>query len=216
MVLKPFIGQNWTSLFAKEGAAGEGLRETVFSEPISERTVYNTDKNYDKFCHLFMTGIINTNTLWSIFSHGIAEDEISIYMLEETATAEEKIRRKAEEYKLLCFWGTGTVNKPVSKGFLQHWVSNYPPITLRFLSSNIIQHSVVLREGLPATLLGHTHHKHCIVWVPNLDGQKILADEKPNSISLLDYNIQARVNFLVSLHIWRKAKKKKRICVIYM
>lgn len=78
VVLKPFIGQNWTSLFAKEGAAGEGLRETVFSEPISEHTVYNTDKNYEKFCHLFMTGIINTNTLWSIFSHGIAEDEISV------------------------------------------------------------------------------------------------------------------------------------------
>lgn len=47
---------------------------------------------------------------------------------------------------------------------------------------------------------------HCIVWVPNLDGQKTLADEKPNLISLLDYNIQARVNFSVSPHIWIKRK----------
>lgn len=47
---------------------------------------------------------------------------------------------------------------------------------------------------------------HCIVWVPNLDGQKILADEKPNLISLLDYNIQAGVSFSISPHIWRKGK----------
>lgn len=59
------------------------------------------------------------------------------------------------------------------------------------------------------TFLGHTHHMHCIVWVPNLDGQKILADEKPSLIFLQDYNIQARVNFLVSPHIWRRKERRK-------
>lgn len=70
--------------------------------------------------------------------------------------------------------------------------------------------SIILREEVTATLLGHTHHMHCIVWVPNLDGQKILADEKPNLVFLLDYSIQARVNFSVSPHTWRR--KLKIIC----
>lgn len=50
---------------------------------------------------------------------------------------------------------------------------------------------------------------HCIVGVPNPDGQKILADEKPSLVFLLDYNIQARVNFLVSPHICRRKKSVK-------
>lgn len=57
----------------------------------------------------------------------------------------------------------------------------------------------------------YAHHMHCTVWVPNPDGQKILADEKPSLVFLLDYNIQAWVNFLASPHIWRGKEKRMQL-----
>lgn len=74
-----------------------------------------------------------------------------------------------------------------------------------------MQVSHTFKEEVTAMLLGHTHHMHCTVWVPNLDGQKILADEKPSLVFLLDYNIQARVNFLVSPHIWRRKERRTQL-----
>lgn len=79
-----------------------------------------------------------------------------------------------------------------------------------------VGYSTGVREEVTAALVGQTHHMHCTVWVPNPDGQKIPADEKLNLVFLLNYNIQARVNFLVSPHIWRRNDKKNviEICVI--
>lgn len=79
-----------------------------------------------------------------------------------------------------------------------------------------VWYSPHFREEVPAAFTGHTHHMHCTVWVPGLAGQKILAGEKPSLVFLLGYNIQARVNFLVSPHIWRRKEKKELNLFCYL